>query len=496
MQFSVMSLRHYYFAIAALLFMPTCVLGDDLKLKQGIKTNYQIVYHELPENVETFNEMFSEGKFYGRLRSNTFYFRWDVEDKDHSINLITGLGASLIYKSATFHDLDFTIGLYGSQAFFDDNKDPVAHLKPGKDLLSRYDYTNTGNKSMGLIGQAYLRYGGIEKTKVTLGRQLVETFYTKSNDSKMIPNTFDGIVVETKTIPETKVKLAYLTRQKLRDHTQGHSVLMYGDTNSTSDKKPQWSQNDDAGMHRGLTYTALKEKGKPTDAPLIVGDMHNRSIENLKIDASFYVVPELISQAMAELNYTFIMGDNFSLTPGLRYIRQFDTGAGAVGGASLTGNTTGYKKPNSLDAQMIAARLVTKINDYKFNLGYSYIFDDADLVTPWRAFPTAGYTRSMITYNWRANTKSYRFEVQKNANSKGIYEDLFIQASILYIDADEKKTGPFVKDKMFYYAGFVQNIPSMPSLQWRLRLGYSQFLDSENSDFNFLDGRFEINYLF
>jgi len=49
---------------------------------------------------------------------------------------------------------------------------------------------------------------------------------------------------------------------------------------------------------------------------------------------------------------------------------------------------------------------------------------------------------------------------------------------------------------MFYYVGFVQNIPSMPSLQWRLRLGYSQFLDSENSDFNFLDGRFEINYLF
>jgi len=399
MQFT-MNLRQYGYGMAILLLIPGYILGDDIKLKQGIKANYQIIYNEVPGKVDTFNEMFSEGKFYGRLRSNTFYFRWDNEDKDHSINLITGLGASLIYKSATFHDLDFTVGLYGSQAYFDDKKDPVAHLKPGKDLLSRFDYVNTGRKSTAVVGQAYLRYAGLEKTKVTLGRQLVETFYTKSNDSKMIPNTFDGLVVSSKILPKTTMKLAYLDKQKLRDHTETHSVLMFGDSNSTASKKPQWSQNDDAGMHKGLTYTALKEKGKPTDAPLIVADLHNSSVENLKIDASFYTVPELISQAMAELNYTFIVGDHFTIAPGFRYIRQFDNGAGAVGGASLTGDTTGYRHPDSLDGQMIAARLVAKVDNYKFNLGYSYILDEADLVTPWRAFPTAGYTRSMITYNW------------------------------------------------------------------------------------------------
>jgi len=478
-----------------------CLLSINLSAEsteptQAIKTNYQMVYNELPENVENFNEMFSEGKFYGRVRSNTFYFRWDNEDKDHSINLITGLGASLVYKSAVFKDFDFTVGLYGSQAFFDDKKDSVAHLKPGKDLLSRYDYANTGTKSMGVIGQASLRYSGFEKTNITLGRQLVETFYTRSNDSKMIPNTFDGLVLSSKIIPETTMKLAYLSKQKLRDHTTSHSVLMYGDENSTSSKKSQWSQNDDAGMHRGLTYTALKSMGKPTDTPLIVGDIHNKSIENLKLDASFYSVPELISQAMAELNYSFILGEHFSFTPGIRYIRQFDQGAGKVGGASLTGDSTGYKDADSLDGQMIAARLVVKHDDYKYNLGYTYILDEADLLTPWRAFPTAGYTRSMITYNWRANTKTYRFEVQKNANNTGIYKNLFIKASVLYKDADNAKGGAFGKDKMFYYIGFVQNIPSMPSLQWRLRLGYSQFLDSEDSDFNFLDSRFEINYLF
>lgn len=491
---------------SAISLLTLCIVGVSTQAlsqennipKEALKANYQVIYHNLPGSVDHFSAMFSEGEFYGRLRSNSFYFYWNTEDSAHSINMISGLGGSIIFKSGIYHDFDFSVGLYGSQAFFDEKEDPIAHLKPGKDLLSRYNYSNTGSKAMGVLGQAYLRYGGIEKTKLTLGRQLVETFYTKSNDSKMIPNTFDGAVAEIESISRTKIKLAYLSKQKLRDHTGSHSLLMYGDANSTAHKRPQWSENDDAVMHRGLTYTALRAAGLATDAPLITGDIHNRSLPNLKADASFYAVPELLSQAMVELNYTFKPGENFTITPGVRYLRQFDNGAGAVGGASFFGKefTEGYKDPDSLNAQMIAARLVAKVDNYRFNLGFSYVFDEADLITPWRGFPTAGYTRSMGVYNWRANTKSYRFEMQKNANSQGVYKNLFIQASILYIDGDEDKIDPCIRDEIYYYVGFIQNIPSIPSLQWRLRLGYTQFLDSDANDFNCLDSRFELNYLF
>jgi len=40
-------------------------------------------------------------------------------------------------------------------------------------------------------------------------------------------------------------------------------------------------------------------------------------------------------------------------------------------------------------------------------LGYSKIADKADFTTPWRAFPTGGYTRAMGQTNWYANTSSY-----------------------------------------------------------------------------------------
>ena len=463
--------------------------------KTAIKSNGQLLYQPT-KTVDNFDDMLKEGIFYGRLRNNNFYFDYERQDATHDGHGVAAFGASVIYKSASFSGFDFTAGVYGSYAFFNDKSDPVSTIKPGKDTFSRHSYANSGDKSMYVLGQANLNYK-LSKTNLTLGRQLVETFYTKSNDTKMVPNTFDGFVLTTKDLPDTTLKAAYLTKQKLRDHTTEHSVLMVGDANSSASVNPNWTENDDAGMHKGLTYSALKIADKPTDAPLIVLDVVNNSVDNLKINFSSYMVPQLLSQAMAELNYTIKL-DGLSIAPGVRYLQQFDNGAGAIGGASLSGTvnaaSTSYANPTSLNAKMIAARIVAKIDDYKINLGYTNILDEADLVTPWRGFPTAGYTRSMGMYNWQANTKSYRLELVKGANKSGVYKDVFIQTSVLYIDGDEKKSTS--ADSMFYYAGFIQNVPAMPELQYRLRLGWRDFIDGSSPVSDYLDSRLEFNYLF
>jgi len=463
--------------------------AQDTTKTNAIKNNAQLLYNR-QKNVQTFSELFSKGDLYGRLRSNTFYFAYKAEDSSHDTQLISGLGASFVFRSAIYKGFDINLGLYASQAFFNDTTDPIARLKPGKDTFSRYEYANTGSKSMALIGQANIGYT-YSKSKLTLGRQLVETFYTKSNDTKMIPNTFDGIVLNVQDIKGTTLKLAYLQKQKLRDHTTSHSVLMYDDRDITNFSN--WNGNDDGAMHRGLTYSALKSHDKPTDAPLIVFDGQNNSIKNLQANFSSYLVPELLSQIMGEINYKIPL-KNFSITPAIRYIQQFDNGAGKVGGASLYQiGLNGYKNPNSLDAGMIAAKIVTRVEDYKLTLAYTGILDKADLVTPWRGFPTAGYTRSMGMYNWRANVKSYRLELVKGANKSGVYTRPFIQTSILYMDGDKAKAQT---DSIFYYAGIIQNIPSMPDFQYRLRLGWRDFIGDSSAVSDYLDSRFELNYLF
>ena len=485
-----------------------------------MKSNSTVHYFDTPGEVDTFGALFSEGKFYGRLRSNTFYFWWDKEDPKHDINLISGLGGSVVYKSAVYSGFDMGAGLYYSHGFFDEKTDPALRFKAGKDAFSRYEFLKTGSKDMAVLGQAYLRYSFAYGSSVKAGRQLVEGFYTKSNDTKMIPNTFDGLVFKTEVIPKTKVQLNYLVAQKLRDHTQAHAVLTYGDcasdgcfdsTDTMQQSIAALSENDDSAMHKGLTYTALKAAGKPTDAPLITGDLHNSTLKGLKADLSFYVVPELLSQVMGELNYKIDLG-TFSLTPGIRYIRQFDNGAGSVGGASIKGDADAstYTDPTSLDSQMIAVRLVTRFDHYKLNLAYTNILDEADLVTPWRGFPTAGYTRSMARYNWRANTKSYRAELVRSLSGEGLYNDLYLQTSVMYEDDDEKKTILHTGDSLYYYLGLMQNVAALDNMQWRFRVGFQQYLDSstklyndgttvisyKDTDLNNLDTRFEINYFF
>ena len=329
--------------------------------KQAIKTNGQLVYGEKTLNVDSFLDMFTEGNLYGRLRNNNFYFAYNNQDDGHDTQLVSGIGTSIVYQSARYNGFDMRVGVYGSYSFFNESSDPVSYIKAGKDTLSRYDFANDGDRYMAVIGQANINYR-LSKTDFTLGRQLVETFYTKSNDTKMIPNTFDAFVITTKDLPQTTLKAAYLYKQKLRDHTTAHSLFMVGDENSTSSLKPQWSENDDSAMHKGLTYSNLLATGKPTDAPLIVLDIENKSVKNLKVNFSSYVVPELLSQAMGELNYK-VAFNGFSITSGVRYLQQFDNGAGAVGGASLSGSAgSEYTNPDSLNAKMIAARVVTKID--------------------------------------------------------------------------------------------------------------------------------------
>jgi len=456
--------------------------------------NSEIHYNTPIKEVNSFKNIFEQGSFYGRLRTNNFYYFYKKEDKKRQNHFLSGIGGNFVFRSASLNGVSFTTGLYATHAFFNESTlNSVGNLKSAKDAFDRVAYANGGSQGLYTFGQANVNYK-YQKTNFTLGRQLIESFYAKSNDSKMIPNSFDGLAISSKALPQTTLKLAYFVQQKLRHHKNAHSVLMYGDENSNRTiNQPNWDANDDSAMHRGITFSSLKAHNKPTHAPLMVFDLKNKSIKNLKVNIASYHIPELLTHLMGEAYYRFNF-ENFSIASGFRYLQQFDNGAGKVAGASLsTKGLDGYKNPNSLDSKLIATRIVTRFKDYKINLAYTHILDEADLVTPWRAFPTSGYTRSMGIYNWKANTKSYRIELVKNKSKIGDYETPFIQTSILYIDGDIKKADT---KSMYYYFAILQNIPSLPALQYKFRLGFRDFIGDSSSVSDYVDTRLEFNYLF
>jgi hypothetical protein len=493
-------MKHVVLGLLFIMFTNDAYAEDETSPKRMIKSSMKEVYKVFPENVDNFNDMFKEGVFYGRLRFNSFGFKWNDEleikgktvRKDHAIGAI---GGSIIYKSAYLNGFAFTAGLYTTQGFgtLDDNE---AYLyKAGKGMLSRYDLLNNGKHNITALAQAYLEYRH-ETLSLKAGRLMFESFLTASNDTKMIPNTFEGVTLGTTYFPSTVVKAAYLNRQKLRDHSGFHHILARGDILSNGTYNI-YTENDDPGVHFGLSESKLNERG--IKDRLIVIEGKNNSFENLIIRMNYTAVPDLISSAMVQADYKLGFGD-LSVIPALRYIQQFDNGAGRIAGANLRTITAGYTDPDSLDSWLLGARVDLIQDAWKLRFGYTKIADEGDLIAPWRGFPTGGFTRAMSQYNWYANTKTYMVRADYDLDKADFISGAKAFMRYAIQDFDDTKPGVKYADSHIFTLDVLKEIESIPALYLKFRMGHvfgdAQMGPIKKLDPSYDEARFEINYLF
>jgi hypothetical protein len=496
------------------LFALSLHASTESKPKQTLQANYMVNYKTLPKEVNNLSDIFTEGMVYGRLRAHWFFYDWEkeIEDKTQNHNIL-GLGGSLVYKTAPYAGFSATAGLYYTSAGtnLDNQPSNVGLLKSGKDVISRYNAINGKGKSFAVLAQSYLQYEH-SRFKARFGREIFNSFFTKSNDSKMIPNTFEGFTIESKDIEKTRLRAAYLNRQKLRDHDNFHSTIMFDDrsTAQSGDIKIKWNSNDDTASHKGLNYSNFQVHGIDDNTGLFIVDGYTRAVLNkkLKISASAVYLKDLFYTAMLELNYKFDLGNGYTLSPGVRYVQQFDNGAGHIGGASISGaaarttasSTVGldqsirdaYTDPDSVDAKLYAARLVLKKNAASLGLGYTKVADEADFITPWRGFMTAGYTRAMARYNWIANTETWRLRFAYDFNKANQVKGLRTFASFTRENYDSQKIASLANFTNVYYFGLIQNITPEASFRFR-----SSYVDERNAELpDHSEVRLELNYLF
>jgi len=475
---------------------------------RNIKGNYQVEYTKAPGNVNSFAEMFTEAEVYGRLRSNAFLWDWNNENKAVQDNDMWGLGGSLVAKTGFYNGFGATIGFYGTTQVLDDNTNPAYPNtnfgKAGKDTYhTRADGTEGG---MGNFAEAYVEYKN-GKTNVKVGRQGIDSMMLATNDTKMIPNTFEAAVVENKDIANTSLRAGYIMSQKLRDHQTFHSLIASGADNIklSTDKT---AYNDDSGTHKGLSAYNIRTKGGgDIDPEMILLTAQNTSIPNLKLNAEYIGLDGFFNTAIAEANYKIKLNDAWTLTPGVRYLRQMDDGAGKIGGAALVGTVTavnasskGYTTGDNVDGSIIMARLVAASGPLELSAGYSKISDDADIIAPWRGFPTGGYTRSMAQVDWIANTKNWAVKAVYDFGKAGIVSGLKVAADYENMNFDDAKaaTSTFT-DRDIFHVDAWQTFKALPNTEFKLRFATINADPAIGTtvDYNsYNEYRFEINYLF
>ena len=473
---------------------------------RNIKDNYQVEYTKTPGAVNSFAEMFTEAEVYGRLRSNAFLWEWDNESAAVQDNDMWGLGGSLVAKTGFYHGFGATVGFYGTTQVLDDNtllSGTTNFGKAGKDTYrTRRDGTEA---NIGVFAEAFLEYKA-GKTDVKVGRQGIDSIMLATNDTKMVPNTFEAAVVENSDIANTKLRAGYIMSQKLRDHQVFHSVIAY-------DSVSKVEGNDDSGVHKGLSVANIGTRGNgDIDPQMILLTAENTSIPNLKLNAEYVGLDGFFNTAIAEANYKIKLSDAWTLTPGVRYLAQMDDGAGYIGGAALSGtlaNTTGagngYTDRGNADGSIIMARLVAANGPLELSAGYSKVSDDADIIAPWRGFPTGGYTRSMAQVDWIANTKNWAVKAVYDFDKAGVVSGLKVAADYENMNFDDAKafTSTFT-DRNIFHVDAWKTFKAVPNTEFKFRFAtidadpaYTSATVQGTIDNNsYNEYRFEINYLF
>ena len=462
------------------------------ELKQELQSNSTLKDILLPTEVDRLSKMLSEGLFYGRLRSNNFYFDWEDEvegkTKDH---YSMGMGGSLIYKSAYLNGLGFTAGLYTTQNPLHMSDDNLKYYKVGKGVMSRYNVATKGEYGLTSLAQAYMEYKS-ETTSLKIGRQIFESHMTKSNDIKMIPNTFEGITAHSKAIPNHTIKVAYLTKQKLRDHSAFHHLFAYDDGEGEYDK---WRENDDTAMHQGMTLSKLQAKG--IEDRLLLFEVDNGKKNDFSYMLNYTAVAELFASSTVDMSYKFLLND-FSIVPALRYMHQFDNGAGEIGGANLKTNNSSYTNPDSVESDLYGVRVDVTKENWRIRTGFSRVADKADIISPWRAFPTNGFGYTLLQYNWYANTTAYLLQGDYDFKE----QKLHLQMRLGIQDFDDDKSG-VQADSNVYQFDVIKQFDGLPNFYTKLRMVCVRGEDNVvaldgstklNPSYN--DVRIELNYLF
>lgn len=297
-----------------------------------------------------------------RLDANfrTYYFLRD----NGSISLVDkseawAAGGTLNFESGKLWNMVSVGAEYFASVPID-----AADITPGSGLLKPIQDT------ISTFGQGYLR-GTFGEQIVTLGRQRINKPYLNGNDSRMLPNTFQGITLDGRW-ERGRFFVGYIDKVKVRS---SDTFIAMG--------KRAGVQNSDEGLWEvGARY----EWGEGN----FIGAI-----------ASF--IPDILSTIYSELDTRWSSGDW-----GFRLGAQL-TDQRSVGNHLLTGT--------NFDTQSLGARFSVDIDNFILTTVVSYNGDGALIRSPFGGDPS--FTSLMLSNFNLANQRTYRIGVSYTGTSFG-----------------------------------------------------------------------------
>lgn len=317
-------------------------------------------FEKPPERVrplETLKDMLKDTSPFFRdtkldVNLRTYYFY--REKFDSSKSEAWALGGSISYKSGYLFD-HFGVGaaFYTSNPLYaPDGRDGTLMLKPKQEEIN-------------VFGQLYGEIKLVEGVFIDLYRKEYNTPYLNKNDSRMIPNTFEGYTLVGKHggkdgAPELRYGGGYITKIKPRDSDEFINM------------------SEAAGVKQVDRGVALAGA--------------NYSTKEFSLGAIDYYSEDIINIFYAEGKYTLLLTERFGVLFAAQYTDQRSTGDDLLRGSSFDTHQVGLKGEASYGGALLS-------------LAYTNTTQGDNMRSPWSSYP--GYTSVQVQDFNRAGEEAF-----------------------------------------------------------------------------------------
>lgn len=151
---------------------------------------------------DSLDEIFTNGKISGNLRA--FWYDGDRELRVDRTALT--IGGVLSYKTASYEGVSGGVSLFSSNGITSLTEMPQS---------GQTHNLNLNGSSINTLGEVYLQYSAYD-TSIKYGRQRLDLPLANDYYNRMLPNSFEALSVENRSLKDITFKGAYITGWKYK----------------------------------------------------------------------------------------------------------------------------------------------------------------------------------------------------------------------------------------------------------------------------------------
>ncbi|MFT7003597.1 MAG: imipenem/basic amino acid-specific outer membrane pore [Sulfurimonas sp.] len=280
-------------------------------------------------SADTVQEAFSEGTVSGELKS--FYINRTFDGVSTTHRDALSVGGNLHYNTAKYYGFDVGATFYTANKV-DGKSDNSAENDPS--------LVNGDGDGYSVLGEAYIGYEA-GKTSVRLGQQSINTPFAAANNFRMLPNTFEGIVVKNSDVTDTKFELGHITR--VQTNSFANSTITDSTLDNSDGSRSRlgllygFGPGNKIGEFATIANTYLGSDNSETTAGMTYLNVKYTGVKDFTFSIWDQYIHDIMNIVVAKASYKGKLGDVKTFAS-VFYTKQNSVGDNLLGKAFNTGS--------------------------------------------------------------------------------------------------------------------------------------------------------------